>query len=90
MAEINVEKKSSNFPWWIWLVLALIIIVLLFVFLGDNDDTENRTPNDRDSPATTAEPAAMASVWGNINQNIGEASFEEIIYKSLPPHENKV
>ncbi len=90
MAEINVEKKSSNFPWWIWLVLALVIIVLLFVFLGDTDGTDTRPTNDRDSPATTTEPAAMASVWKNLDRNTVEASYIEVIYNSIPPHEYKI
>lgn len=37
MAEINVEKKDNNIPWWVWLIVALVVAAILYFLLSDND-----------------------------------------------------
>lgn len=61
MAEIPVEKKSSNS--WIWIVLALLLLGLLAWWLLGDDDNDAQVYNETDSVATAPadETAPVAS-----------------------------
>lgn len=79
MAEIKIEKKR-NIMWWI--IAGLIALALLIYFLARDDDQEVVAPITTETPATTTEAPATASLLAVKENDPTVAAFVGYVAES--------